>query len=82
MLEVWNSGPGIEPERLAAVQKELAEGSAREKETSIGLLNVNERIRMACGPDYGVQLFSEPGQGVLVRVTLPGRSEKEKGDDL
>ena len=37
---------------------------------------------MACGPDYGVQLFSEPGQGVLVRVTLPGRSEKEKGDDL
>ena len=82
VLEVWNNGPGIEPERLAAVQKELAEGSAREKETSIGLLNVNERIRMACGPDYGVQLFSEPGQGVLVRVTLPGRSEKEKGDDL
>lgn len=71
VLEVWNSGPGIEPERLAAVQKELAEGSAREKETSIGLLNVNERIRMACGPDYGVQLFSEPGQGVLVRVTIP-----------
>ena len=71
VLEVWNSGPGMEPERLAAVQKELAEGTCHDRETSIGLLNVNERIRLAFGADYGVQLFSESGQGVLVRVTIP-----------
>lgn len=82
ILEVWNSGPGMEQERLLEVQKELAEGTAREKETSIGLLNVNERIRMSFGPEYGVQLFSGPGQGVLVRVTLPSRSEERKGEEL
>ena len=70
-LEVWNSGPGMDPDRLAAVQAELADGKVGDKETSIGLLNVNERIRMAFGAQYGVELFSGPGQGVLARVTMP-----------
>ena len=71
VLEVWNSGPGMDPDRLAAVQAELADGKVGDKETSIGLLNVNERIRMAFGAQYGVELFSGPGQGVLARVTMP-----------
>ena len=71
VLEVWNSGPGMDPDRLAAVQAELADGKVGDKETSIGLLNVSERIRMAFGAQYGVELFSGPGQGVLARVTMP-----------
>ena len=71
VLEVWNSGPGMDPDRLAAVQAELADGKVGDKETSIGLLNVKERIRMAFGAQYGVELFSGPGQGVLARVTMP-----------
>ena len=71
VLEVWNSGPGMDPDRLAAVQAELADEKVGDKETSIGLLNVNERIRMAFGAQYGVELFSGPGQGVLARVTMP-----------
>ena len=37
----------------------------------IGLSNVQSRIRMAFGADYGLQVASQPGRGTKVSVTLP-----------
>lgn len=37
----------------------------------IGIRNVNTRIHLLFGENYGVKIFSEPGNGTTVKVTLP-----------
>ncbi|MDF2657645.1 MAG: histidine kinase [Paenibacillus sp.] len=37
----------------------------------IGIKNVNQRIKLTFGEAYGLAVSSEPGQGAVVRVTLP-----------
>jgi hypothetical protein len=32
---------------------------------------VNDRIRLRCGPQYGIRLSPAAGQGLEVRVVLP-----------
>lgn len=38
---------------------------------SIGLKNVNKRIKLHYGNDYGIEVFSKPGAGTMVKVTVP-----------
>ncbi|HCB90344.1 MAG TPA: two-component sensor histidine kinase, partial [Ruminococcaceae bacterium] len=38
---------------------------------SIGIRNVNARVHLLFGERYGVKIFSEPGHGTSVKVTLP-----------
>ncbi len=38
---------------------------------SIGLSNINQRIRLRYGPEYGIHFISEPGQGTSVILKLP-----------
>ncbi|CDN41427.1 hypothetical protein BN871_AH_00010, partial [Paenibacillus sp. P22] len=37
----------------------------------IGVSNVNERIELAFGSDYGVSIESEPGEGTTVAIKIP-----------
>ena len=37
----------------------------------IGLKNVQDRIQMAYGPEYGLRVESQPGGGTAVTVTFP-----------
>ena len=47
-------------------------GSVREdKKGGIALNNVNSRIRLLMGEEYGIHLFSSPGAGTEVSLTLP-----------
>jgi len=39
--------------------------------SGIGVRNVNERIRLLYGEDYGVTISSNLGEGTKVRITLP-----------
>ncbi len=43
----------------------------QEGKSSIGLLNVNHRIKLYCGDDYGVEIKSWLDHGTKVVVTLP-----------
>lgn len=49
-----------------------------EKGRSIGLVNINARIQMLYGSNFGVTVESEPGQGTVVTVRLPAVSEGEE----
>lgn len=57
-------------EKLGKSGKVLAEQSG-EAQGGIALVNVNNRIHLLFGEEYGLHVFSMPGVGTDVEITLP-----------
>lgn len=72
VLEVIDDGCGMAAEKLMELQH-----SMNKSESGYGLKNVNIRIRLRYGEEYGVYIESEPGFGTNVRVELPGGGRSE-----
>lgn len=70
LLHIVDNGQGITEERLKVVLNNINNRSESEK-TTYGLYNVNERIRLDFGEDYGISISSEYGNGTTVSVKLP-----------
>ena len=71
LLEISDDGVGMAEEELAAVQTML-NNSGTENSQSIGLSNVNQRIRLHFGdPTYGLTLQSVQGKGTTITVRIP-----------
>ncbi len=66
ILEVIDDGRGIPPEKMLELQDSLDQSDAGH-----GLRNVNVRIRLQYGDEYGISLESEEGFGTKVRIELP-----------
>lgn len=64
-LKVIDNGIGMRPETV----KRLAGGGG--DSGGYGIHNVDERIKLAYGPDYGVTIASIYGAGTTVRLLLP-----------
>lgn len=47
------------------------------KGSGIGVKNVNERIRLYFGESYGLEIFSEPDEGTVIKIHLPAVSCEE-----
>ncbi len=78
-LRVTDNGPGIPPSKLAMLQADLARGLSVSGE-GYGIFNVNERIRLYFGAEYGLKLTSEYGKGTVAVVQLPCiRKEEVEG---
>lgn len=69
-LAVRDNGVGMEQEELEHLRREI-ERPCKETEKGFGLANVNERIRMYYGSEYGLEIQSQKGKGTLVEVTIP-----------
>lgn len=69
-LTVRDNGVGMEQEELAILQKEI-EKPCEETEKGFGLANVNERIHMYFGAEYGLKIQSTKGKGTIVEVLIP-----------
>lgn len=65
---VDDDGVGMKPEELAARQQSLDE---RTQSPHMGLFNVNERIKLNCGDEYGLTLAQSPLEGLRVIIRLP-----------
>ncbi|GIP08004.1 integral membrane sensor signal transduction histidine kinase [Paenibacillus macerans] len=80
-ITVTDNGCGIEAAILARLNAELAAAGLRERLTGtfetgvrsrgIGLLNVQERVRLFFGAAYGLKVISEPGRYTRVVMTIP-----------
>ena len=75
-ITVSDNGLGMPPEVVEGLlsQEPRPEASRREsgrKGSGIGLRNVQERIRLYFGPDYGVSIQSEPDEGTVVTLQMP-----------
>ncbi len=70
LIRVTDDGMGMDDNRL----KEVTEGlknSNPESKAIYGLYNVNERIRLSLGEEYGISIESEYGKGSNVSIRLP-----------
>lgn len=69
IMEVEDNGCGMTEEQI----REIQSGKNREKSpgSGIGMGNVHERIQIYFGKEYGVQIFSEPDEGTLIRINMP-----------
>ena len=68
VFEVIDDGCGMDPEKLMELQN-----SMNRSEGGYGLRNVNIRIKLQYGPQYGVYIESERGFGTKIRIEFPGR---------
>lgn len=71
IVTVEDDGLGIPREKLECILQKDASMNR------VGLHNVHERIQLIYGMDYGLTIRSQPGQGTVVRFTLPIHQEGE-----
>lgn len=64
-----DNGAGMSEEILDRLREDMA--SERRAEENIGMRNVNQRIKLSYGNDYGVSLASQASGGTKVTICLP-----------
>ena len=81
LLEVEDDGVGFTPEKLAQVQVELSDNSDEIRlESGFGIDNVNKRIKLYYGKQYGLSIKSEYQVGTCVAVVIPAKKDVAIGD--
>ena len=72
-IDVIDNGIGMPPETVAHL---LTDGKyERKRGSGIGLKNVDQRIKLYFGQEYGLEIKSEPDVGTRVRIHLPMKLE-------
>ncbi|WP_256756641.1 sensor histidine kinase [Cohnella sp. WQ 127256] len=68
VFEVVDNGLGMTPEQLGKILLSKEESNRNQ---GIGIRNVNERIKLYFGHEYGIQIRSEIEEGTCVTITIP-----------
>lgn len=68
LVEITDNGAGITPEQQQSINKILQSDS---KQIGYGLRNVQERIQLAFGPEYGLTLSGNEENGCTTTFRLP-----------
>lgn len=72
VLSVEDNGVGIPPEKLEMLQQLLRANPLSTVDMPYrALININDRIRITYGQEYGVSLESTPGKGTRTMIRLP-----------
>lgn len=66
---VADNGSGMSPEQLKVLQD--CNKTSPKGHHSIGLANVNQRLRSYYGEEYGLLVDSIPGEGTIIDIVLP-----------
>ncbi len=69
---IQDNGSGMS---RAMIENILADNIAKSSLTSIGIYNVNQRIKRYFGMQYGISIHSEQGTGTCVTVVIPAIPE-------
>lgn len=72
-VRIADQGLGMDEGMLDRLRRQIAgeEPTRSSSGNGIGLKNVQDRIQMAYGPEYGLRVESQPGGGTAVTVTFP-----------
>lgn len=80
-FHVIDNGIGMEEEALKALRKEV-ERPGSEQSTGFGLANVNKRIKLNYGNDYGLDIQSKKGEGTDISIKIPARLMGNEGIEV
>ncbi|MBP0957115.1 MAG: sensor histidine kinase [Oscillospiraceae bacterium] len=70
IIDVMDNGSGMSKEKLRELEAKLRRNDTSSGK-SIGLTNVNKRIKMYHGEQYGLTIKTKEGGGTTIRITLP-----------
>ena len=83
LLEVEDDGIGFPPDKLIQLQAELADDSGDIRlESGFGIGNVNKRIRLYYGKQFGVTVKSEYNTGTCVSLFIPAKKDVSNQNGL
>ncbi|WP_246070515.1 sensor histidine kinase [Paenibacillus kobensis] len=73
VLDISDNGVGMPPERLEEIRQRLSgeASDANPLPERIGIKNVHDRLRLQYGEQYGIRIFSTPGEGTTIQYVLP-----------
>lgn len=71
IFTVSDDGIGMKPERLDYVRKLISGEIVDDSQHGFGMANVEQRIHLRYGENYGITVESEYGKGTAVHVTVP-----------
>ena len=77
LIRISDDGLGMDEGRLISINEKLGKSSLniasseQEAKGGFALVNVNNRIRLLFGDEYGLHVFSIPGVGTDVEISLP-----------
>ena len=77
LLSVTDNGIGMTEEETEFVLTDS--GRVHKHGSGVGLVNVNRRIQIYFGNEYGLAIESEPDEGTQVRIRIPAVPYKEEG---
>ncbi|WP_214630882.1 cache domain-containing sensor histidine kinase [Paenibacillus agaridevorans] len=75
VIEVADDGVGMSEDQLSRLFQEDREDAGH---SSFGLLNVNNRLKLTYGSQYGLQIESHLGKGTVVWVNVPDDYREER----
>lgn len=73
LLSVEDDGAGMNSAQLEALRERVRLPASDESNDSFGMANVNERIRLNFGPEYGMTIDAAEGGGTRVTIRIPAQ---------
>lgn len=70
-ISVKDNGCGIDEDKLQELNEQLENGLDDINSTHIGIANVNSRIKLFYGNEYGLSISSDFGEGTQVTIRIP-----------
>ena len=68
VLTVKDNGGGMESERIDYINQNISE---MDRDVGYGITNINKRIELMCGEQYGLRFRQNEGEGICVEIRLP-----------
>ncbi len=79
-ITVYDNGNGIPQEQLEKICQEIAAQGTDSETHSIGMRNVDQRIKLLFGENYGLQISSIYNMGTAVKLTFPAMQIEEMSE--
>lgn len=70
-ITVYDNGKGIAKEKLKTINEDLKAMEKQDEFERIGLRNVNQRLKLMYGPEYGLDIKSIENFGTAVKIKIP-----------
>lgn len=80
-IEIIDNGVGIDKETIEIIMNSSSKSSSRGY-SSIGIKNVDERIKLHFGHEYGISIYSEKTKGTNVTVLLPSLRKEVDNNEI
>lgn len=74
-IDVSDNGCGMDEKELSDLQKNI-EIKDMSRSKSIGLYNINQRMKLNYGEDCGIQIYSAVNEGTTIRLCIPEEKMK------